>query len=86
MESQIIKTKTLPHHTNCIRYSDKPGITIGRHKAKRMILCKSRSFLARTCGEELKLLQIAFNLCMFYIAKLLKKKVSFSLVALGAPY
>ena len=35
MKSRIIKSKTLPHHTNCIGYSDlgysdKPGITIGR--------------------------------------------------------
>ena len=35
MESRIIKSKTLPHHTNCIEYidlgySDKPVIMIGR--------------------------------------------------------
>ena len=42
-ESWIIKTKTLPFHTNCIGYSnlgcsDKSGITIGRREAKRTIL------------------------------------------------
>ena len=47
MESRIIKSKTLPYHTNCIGYSDlgysdKPGITIGRREAKRKILYKSR--------------------------------------------
>ena len=40
MKSLIIKSKTLPHHTNCIGYSDlgysdKPGITIGRREANR---------------------------------------------------
>ena len=45
MESRIIKSKTLPHHTNCIwysdlGYSDKPVITIGRHEAKRTKLYK----------------------------------------------
>ena len=40
MKSRIIKSKTLPHYTNCIGYSDlgysdKPVITIGRREAKR---------------------------------------------------
>ena len=38
IESQMIKSKTLPYHTNCIGYSDlgysdKPGIMIGTHEA-----------------------------------------------------
>ena len=53
MESQIIKTKTLPYHTNYIGYSDlgcsdKTDITTGRRKAKHTILCKSRPFLPIT--------------------------------------
>ena len=75
MESQIIKSKTLPYHTNCIGYSDlgysdKPGITIERREAKRTILYKSGSLLAianhahigvsmRTCAEEPELRWIA---------------------------
>ena len=45
MKSRIIKSKTLPHHANCIGYSDlgysdKPVITIGRREAKRTKLYK----------------------------------------------
>ena len=77
MESRIIKSKTLPYHTNCIGYSDlgysdKPGITIGRREAKRTILYKSGSLLAiadhahigvfmRTCAEEPQLRRIAID-------------------------
>ena len=77
MESRIIKSKTLPYHTNCIGYSDlgysdKPGITIGRRKAKRTILYKSGSLLViadhahidvsmRTCAEEPELRRIAID-------------------------
>ena len=74
MESHKIKSKTLAYHTNCIGYSDlgysdKPGITIGRRKAKFTILCKSGSIAdhahisvsMRTCVEEPELQQVVIN-------------------------